>query len=201
MRLLVTTASPYARKVRAAVLELGLEDRVAVEFLSVRTPQQAKPDVEALNPLGKIPALILDDGGLIADSPVILAYLDALAGGGLIPSGEDRWQALTLEALADGMMDAGFVIRMEQLKAEPYRDPAETEAYTAKIGHTLDRLEREPAWLEAPFNAGQLALACALDWLVFRNLVPEPLAGREQLAAWLDKVRDRASLAATSPSA
>ena len=201
MRLLVTTASPYARKVRAAVIELGLEDRVAVEFVPIRTPQQAKPDVEALNPLGKIPALILADGSLIADSPVIVAYLDAQAGGGLIPSGEGKWQALTLEALADGIMDAGFVIRMEQLKAEPYRDPAETEAYTAKIGHTLDRLEREPAWLEAPFNAGQLSLACALDWLIFRNLVADPLAGRPQLAAWLDKVHDRPSLAETLPSA
>ena len=201
MRLLVTTASPYARKVRAAVIELGLEEQVAIEFVPIRTPKQAKPDVEALNPLGKIPALILADGSLIADSPVILAYLDAQAGGGLIPSGEDKWQALTLEALADGIMDAGFVIRMEQLKDEASRDPAETEAYAGKIGHTLDRLDREPAWLEAPFNAGQLALACALDWLVFRNLVPDPLAGRPQLAAWHDKVRDRPSLAATSPSA
>lgn len=201
MRLIVTTASPYARKVRAAVLELGLEDRVAVEFVPIRTPKQPKPDIEALNPLGKIPALILDDGSLIADSPVILAYLDALAGGGLIPSGDDKWQALTLEALADGIMDAGFVLRMEQLKDEARRDPAETEAYTAKIGHTLDRLEREPAWLEAPFNAGQLALACALDWLVFRNLVPDPFAGRPQLAAWHDEVRVRPGLAATSPSA
>lgn len=201
MLLIVTTASPYARKVRAAVIELGLSDRVAVEFVPIRTPKQAKPDIDAPNPLGKIPALILDDGSLIADSPVILAYLDALAGGGLIPSGDDKWQALTLEALADGIMDAGFVIRMEQLKDEARRDPAETQAYAAKIGHTLDRIERDRDWLEAPFNAGQLALACALDWLVFRNLVREPLAGRAHLADWLDKVRDRPSLAATAPSA
>lgn len=201
MRLIVTTASPYARKTRAAVIELGLADRVAVETVPIRTPQQAKPDVEALNPLGKIPALILDDGTLIADSPVILAYLDALAGGGLIPASDDRWQALTLEALADGVMDAGFVLRMEQLQDEARRDPAETAAYAAKIAHTLDRLEREPAWLEGPFNAGQLALACALDWLAFRTLVPDLLDGRPHLAAWLEAVRDRPSLSATRPSA
>ena len=200
MRLLVTTASPYARKARAAVIELGLEDRVEIERLPIRLPQQAKPDVDAVNPLGKIPVLELDDGALIADSPVIVAYLDDLAGGRLIPPGQDKWRALTLEALADGCMDAGFVLRMEQLKDEGRRDPAEVAAYTAKIERTLDRLEEEPRWLSGDFNVGHLALACALDWIVFRNLVPDPLGGRARLAGWLDQVRERPSLAATRPS-
>jgi len=160
-----------------------------------------KPDVEAVNPLGKIPVLELDDGRLIADSPVILAYLDALAGGRLIPPGEDKWRVLTLEALADGCMDAGFVLRMEQLKLEERRDPAEITAYTAKIARTLDRIEQEPQWLEGDFNVGQLALVCALDWMVFRALVADPLAGRPRLRAWLEKVSERPSLVATRPAA
>ena len=199
MRLLVTRASPYARKTRAAVIELGLQDRVEMTAVPIRLPQQAKPDVEAVNPLGKIPVLELDDGALIADSPVIVAYLDELAGG-LIPADEDKWRALTLEALADGCMDAGFVLRMEQLKEEARRDPAEVGAYTAKIERTLDRLEQEPHWLAGDFNVGHLALACALDWIAFRRLVADPLAGRPRLAQWLEATRERPSLAATRPS-
>ena len=201
MKLLVTRASPYARKTRAAVLELGLEDRVDIVEVPIRLPQQAKPDVEAVNPLGKIPVLELDDGTLIADSPVIVAYLDACAGGGrLIPAGDARWHALTLEALADGCMDAGFVLRMEQLKTEERRDSAEVGAYTAKITRTLDRIDQEPHWLAGDFNVGHLALACALDWIDFRGLVADPLAGRAPLARWLEATRQRPSLAATRPS-
>ena len=199
MKLLVTTASPYARKVRAAVIELGLQDRVREELLPIRLPQQPKPDVEAVNPLGKIPALVLDDGSVVVDSSVILAYLDALAGGRLIPSGADKWRVLTLEALANGCMDAGFVLRMEQLKDEGRRDAAEVAAYTGKIERTLDLVEREPTWLEDDFNAGHLALASALDWIVFRNLVPDPLAKRSRLAKAVEDWRKRQSLEATRP--
>ena len=200
MKLLVTRASPYARKTRAAVIELGLDDQVDVVEVPIRLPQDSKPDVEAVNPLGKIPVLELNDGSLIADSPVIVAYLDALAGGGLIPAGDARWRALTLEALADGCMDAGFVLRMEQLKDEERRDPAEISAYTAKIARTLDRIEQEPHWLAGDFNVGQLALACALDWIAFRDLVSDPLVGRTRLSGWLDTVSKRISLTSTRPS-
>lgn len=201
MQLLITRASPYARKTRVAVLELGLEDQVEIVEVPIRLPQDAKPDVEALNPLGKIPALILEDGRPVLDSPVIVAYLDALAGGGLIPAGEDKWRVLTLEALADGCMDAGFVLRMEQLKGEARRDPAEVAAYTAKIDRTLDRLDQEPDWLAGDFNIGQLALACAIDWLVFRQLVPDPLACRTRLGDWMGRVRTRPALLVTTPRA
>lgn len=200
MKLLVTRASPYARKTRAAVVELGLDDEVDIVEVPIRLPQDSKPDVEAVNPLGKIPVLGLDDGRLIADSPVIVAFLNDLAGGTLIPSGEDKWRVLTLEALADGCMDAGFVLRMEQLKDEARRDPAEVAAYTGKITRTLDRIEREPHWLAGDFNVGQLALACALDWIVFRGLVAEPLASRPRLQEWLTAVSERNSLASTRPS-
>jgi glutathione S-transferase len=201
MRLLVTTASPYARKTRAAVIELGLEERVEIVEVPIRLPQQSKPEVEAANPLGKIPVLLLDDGRPIADSPVIVAYLDALAGGRLIPAGDDKWRALTLEALADGCMDAGFVLRMEQLKPAERQDAAEVAAYQAKIARTLDRIDGDPHWLGGGFDVGQLALACAIDWMIFRELVPDPLAGRPRLAAWLGRVRERPALAATAPRA
>jgi glutathione S-transferase len=199
MRLFVTSASPYARKTWAAVVELGLEDRVEIVQAPIRLPQQPKPDIEALNPLGKVPVLVTDSGEAIADSPVIVAYLDALAGGGLIPAGEARWHALTLEALADGCMDAGVVVRLEQVRPAERRDPAEIAAHQGKIARTLDRIEAAPDRLEQPFHVGQLALACALEWLVFRDILPDPLEGRLALASFLERIGDRPALAATRP--
>jgi glutathione S-transferase len=200
MQLFVTKPSPYARKAWAAVIELGLEDRVEITELPARMPTVPKPELEAVNPLGKVPALITDAGELIADSPVIVAYLDAVAGGKLIPEGADRWRVLTLEALADGCMDAGVVIRVESLKDEARRDEADIAAHAAKIARTLDLIERKFELLPAGFNVGALALACAIDWIIFRELVPDPLATRPLLSAWLGELRERPSLALTRPS-
>ena len=199
MRLIVTKPSPYARKTRAAVLELGLEGRIDIVEVPARPPNDPKPDLEALNPLGKVPSLILDDGGLIADSPVIVAFLNKLGGGNLIPEGPERWRALTLEALADGCVDSGVVLRVTQLKDESLRDPQEVAAHIAKIARTLDLIEADPSWLEGPFNVGQLALVCAIDWLAFRSLVPDPQAGRPRVAAWAAGIRTRPALTATQP--
>ena len=200
MRLFVTKPSPYARKAWSAITELGLEENVAVTVLPARPPTAEKPDLDALNPLGKVPALITQSGELIADSPVIVAYLDAFAGGGLIPRGEERWRALTLEALADGCMDAGVVLRLAALKPEAQRDPAEAAAHLAKIERTLDLIEAEPKWLEGRFNVGQLALVCAVEWLMFREILADPLAGRPRLAEWHRCASDRPALLGTRPA-
>jgi glutathione S-transferase len=199
MQLYVTKPSPYARKAWAAVLELGLEDRVEIVELEPRMPTVAKPDLEPINPLGKVPALVTDDGQLILDSAVIVAYLNQLAGGSLIPEGPERWRALTLEALANGCMDAGIVLRVESLKAEAKRDEAEIAAYTAKIHRTLDMIEKDEIWLTQPFNVGALSLVCVLDWFAFRQILPDPLGHRPRLAGWLAGLGDRPSLAATRP--
>jgi glutathione S-transferase len=199
MRLYVTNPSPYARKTWAAVGELGLETRVHVIELPARMHTAPKPDLEAVNPLGKVPALVTDEGELIADSPVIIAYLDELSNGGLIPRGPDRWRALTLQGLADGCMDAGIVLRVESLKEEAKRDEDEVDAFTAKIERTLELIEREPRWLDGGFDVGALSLLCAIEWLIFRALVPDPLARRPRLAAWHRQVRDRPALVATRP--
>ena len=145
-----------------------------------------------------MPSLVTETG-LIADSPVIVAYLNELAGSSLIPSGPERWRVLTLEAIADGCIDSGVVLRVTQLKDEARRDPEEVAAHTAKIERALDLIEADPSWLEGGFNVGQLALACAVDWLRFRALVPDPEAGRPRLAAWAAAVRARPALAATRP--
>ena len=200
MRLFITRPSPYARKAWTALLHLGLDDRIEVEVLPARLPTVAKPDLEPVNPLGKVPALVLDDGGFIVDSPVIVAWMDFHGGGGLIPTGEGRWRVLTLEALADGCIDAGVVLRLEGLKEASRQDPEDLAAHAAKIERTLDLIEGDPRWLEGPLNAGQLALVCALDWLIFRELVAHPLASRPRLGAFFHAANQLPALAATRPA-
>jgi glutathione S-transferase len=95
-------------------------------------------------------------------------------------------------------MDSGFVIRVESLKDEAKRDEAEIEAYAAKIGRTLDLIEA--SFLPDGFDVGALSLVCAIDWIVFRDLVPDPLASRPSLAAWHEALRERPSLAETRPA-
>jgi glutathione S-transferase len=200
LRLYVTRPSPYARKAWAAVLELGLAGQVEIIELPGRMPTVPKPDLDAVNPLGKVPALITDEGELIADSPVIVAFLDDLAGGRLIPPAPGRWRSLTLQALADGCMDAGVVVRVEQLKNESRRDPAEIEAHRAKIGRALDLVDREQRWLDGGFDVGALAVVCAIDWLIFREILPDPLVGRPRLAEWHSANRGRPALLPNRPA-
>ncbi len=199
MKLLITKPSPFARKAWAAAIECGLEGRVELAFLEARLPTQPKPDLEPVNPLGKVPALVLEDGALLIDSRVIVAYFDALAGGGrMIATGPERWAELTLEALADGMMEAGIVLRLESVRPEAERRPEMIAEQLAKIARTLDVLEADPPACDR-FHVGKLALICAIDWLSYRQLCPSPLGGRPGLAAIHRRWAERPCLAATAP--
>lgn len=199
MKLLITKPSPFARKAWAASIELGLADRVEPVFLEARLPTQAKPDLEPVNPLGKVPVLLREDGAPLVDSRVIVAYFDTLAGGGrLIAAGPERWGELMVEALADGMMEAGIVLRLEAVRPEAGRRPEMMAEHLAKIARTLDALEADPPACDR-FHVGKLALICAIDWLSYRQLCPKPLAGRPRLAAVHRQWAERACLAETAP--
>jgi glutathione S-transferase len=115
MKLLYAPQSPFARKVRAAAIELGLGDRLQLQYAEVVPGKENASFAESINPLRKVPALILDDGAtVIVDSTVICEFLDDLAGGGaLIPSGQDRWRVLSRHAVAQGMCEAAILIRYE----------------------------------------------------------------------------------------
>lgn len=203
MKLWYSPASPFARKVRAAAIELGLAERVELAEIAVLP---SKPNVELAreNPLIKVPALRADDGTVLYDSRVICEYLDALAGGGrLFPAaGPARWQALRRQALGDGIMDAGILRRYElALRPEALRWTDWLAGQLAKVEHGLDAAEREaPGWNEA-FDIGHVTLACALGWLDFRFPDYDWRARCPQLGAWFERVSARASLARTVPSA
>ncbi len=157
-------ASPFVRKVRIAVSVLGLDDKVEVRDVDLNDPADA---IRKDNPLGKIPALVRDDGSVLYDSRVILEYLDHLAGGGrIIPrEPEQRFAALRLQALCDGMLDAGVLMVYEGRYRPPeMKVQSWVERQQGKFNRALDALEASTPKLDAMPNVGQIALACALGY-------------------------------------
>lgn len=168
LTLRTSTSSPFVRKTRIAANMLGLMDQIRLEPTDTLDPNDS---VRRQNPLGKIPTLILDDGTALFDSRVILEYLDARVGGGRILPKDSaaRFKALQLQALADGIMDAG-VLRIYESRFRPVEkhEPKWLEHQAEKISRTLDALEQAPPPLEPMLHVGHIALACALGYLDFR---------------------------------
>jgi glutathione S-transferase len=164
---------------------LGLDGKVKVEPASTQDP--ADP-IKKQNPLGKVPVLILEDGGTVFDSPVILEYLDMLAGGGKILPKETkaRFDALRLEALTDGILDASILIVYEgRYRPAEKHEPKWIDMQAGKVARALAALETAPPGLDATPNVGQITLACALGYRDFRF----PGTWRNEhprLVAWLD---------------
>jgi hypothetical protein len=102
--------------------------------------------------------------------------------------------------LVDGCIEAGIVLRVESLKDQAKQDPDEAAAYTGKIERAFDYIESSPDLLAGDFNIGQLTLACVADWLVFREIMPDPVPSRPGIAARLAALRERPSLLATRPT-
>ena len=192
-------ASPFGRKIRIGADVLGLDREIAIEPADPADPNDT---VRQQNPLGKIPALVLDDGTVLFDSRVILEYLDERAGGGkIIPKDAGaRFAALRLQALADGLMDASILLIYEgRWRPAERHEPKGGDHQSGKVARALAALEAEPPALDAPPTVGQIALACALGYRDFR------FAGtwrkdHPRLVAWLDTFAARVPVfAATKP--
>ena len=202
MKLHSNPASPYGRKVKVVAHETGLFERLTVHNLQTSA---VGPDLGLVadNPLGKIPCLVLEDGGALYDSRVICEYLDTLHHGPrLFPTGgAERWQALRLQALGDGIMDAALLARYETfLRPEELRWPAWVDGQLDKVQRALDRLEA----VDAPGFGGRLdigivTVACALGYLDFRYGALDWRRGRSALAEWFAAFAARPSMTGTAP--
>ncbi|MHA7777066.1 glutathione S-transferase family protein [Roseibium sp. M-1] len=187
MKLRSSPPSPFGRKVKLAMAILGLKDRIEIEEANTADPADS---LRSQNPLGKIPALILENGDVLYDSSVIVEYLDFLAGGGkLYPAGEARFADLRDQTLADGIMEAAILRVYEKRFKEPnYRDPAWDAYQGDKMARGLRHFEANtpaaPA-SAADVTAGTLTLACALGYLDIR-FGGEWRTGHPKLVAWLD---------------
>ncbi|RRH71486.1 glutathione S-transferase [Falsigemmobacter faecalis] len=200
MRLFYSPTSPYVRKVMTVLHETGQLAQVEL-VTSGGTPYETAARPAASNPLGKVPALERPEGPALYDSRVITRYLDARAKGGLYPEGETLWEALTLEATADGILDAALLMVYEgRLRPEDKHVPEFVEAQWVKIDRALAALEeRWMAHLHGPFGIGQIAVLAALGYLDLRHAARGWREARPELAAWFDAQAARPSFAATAP--
>lgn len=181
-------ASPFGRKVKIGAAVCGVLERIRIEATDTTDPADR---IRAHNPLGKIPALLLEDGRVLFDSRVILEFLDHEAGGGiLIPPGSERFTALTLQALADGIMDAALLqVYESRWRAAEIQHGPWLDHQAGKVERGLGLLEASPPKLGKSPDVGAIALACALGYLdlrfegTWRERHPSLVAWLEDFAA------------------
>ena len=201
MKLRYSPTSPYVRKVSVTAIELGLAGKI--ERIPTNT-QDRDSGIAAHNPLGKVPALILDDGGVLYDSPVICEYLDSLHDGPkLFPeAGPARWTALRQQALGDGLLDAAILRMLETVRRpEELRWQGWIKHQTAKMTQALDQFEAEASKFDEAPSIGQIAAGCALGYLDFRFPDLGWRDGRPGLAAWCETFAQRPAMQETLPQA
>lgn len=199
MKLFSSPTSPFVRKVLVLIREAGLE---GIDLIPVAGNPIAPGDLPVdHNPLGKIPALLLDDGRALYDSRVICRYLDHHAGAGLYPQGDALWDVLAQEAMADGMMEAAVLMVYEsRLRPEERRHAPWVEAQWTKIARALDSAEDWAGRTGSPaLDMGQIALAVALGYLDFRHSDRSWRQGHPALAEWQAAISARPAFQATVP--
>jgi len=197
MKLYCTPGSPYARMARIVVLEKQLGSRVEVIFAKTRSKGSPYYDI---NPSGRVPYLVRDDGVGMEESALICAYLDQLDGKpalGLPPG----WEARRLEGLARSLVDGLAVWGRERTRPKNEQSPAVIEHETDRAGRMVELWEREigHAVMSGPINMAQLTLACGLG-MEARNPDFQWRASHPKLRAWFDAFAARPSFVATKPA-
>ena len=201
MKLYYSPTSPYVRKVTVTSIEKGLNEKIERIPMGA-SPIKRDPALTSKNPLGKVPCLIDDDGRAMFDSPVICAYIDSLKSPPLRAAhGPARFADMTLEALGDGLLDAGLLHRYEStLRPEDKRWDDWTSGQMAKLTGAIDALETTFAsQLGGSLTLGQIAVACALGWFDFRYGHVDWRKDHPKVAAWAKAMNERSSMKSTVP--
>lgn len=200
MKLYYSPTSPYVRKVNVCAMELGLDNRL--EWI-VTNPWESDENLLGNNPLSKVPTLLTDEGIVLYDSPVICEYLDSLKyEKKLIPvAGKERWEALCLQALGDGILDAAVLRFLERKRSTTQQSNDWNDMQRNAILRGLQYLENIVSSWETRFKIGQIAVACALGYLDFRFAEEDWRQARPALAKWYAEIVQRESMQATIPQA
>jgi glutathione S-transferase len=196
MKLFYAPNSPYVRKVMACAVARGIDRQIETVPTN---PHESPAGLLEANPLSKVPCLLTDDGVAVFDSPVICEFLDSLGSAKPMfpPPGPARWQALTSQALADGILDAALVRRGLAGEAPDAVRQAVIARQKAAMARALDVLEREPP--HKALDIGTISAACALGYLDLRFAGDDWRAGRPVLAAWFTAISKEPALARTAP--
>ena len=202
MKLIGSLTSPYVRKVRIVMAEKRLDYQLELEDV------WASDRISQSNPLGKVPCLVMEGGEAMFDSRVIVEYMDTLSPvSRLIPErGRERAEVRTWEALADGVVDAAILVRLEQT----YAGRTEAQRSTAWVNRNMDKVHAGIAAMgkglgDKPYCAGihltlaDIAVGCALSWLDFRFAHIDWRASNANLTKLMDKLALRASFIDTVP--
>ncbi len=201
MKLIGSLGSPYVRKVRIVMLEKRIEYDFVLE--NVWSPDTT---IQQSNPLGKVPCLVMEDGGAMFDSRVIVEYLDTLTPVGKLipPNGRERAEVKCWEALADGVLDAGMLLRLEKtLRPEEQRSQSWMDRQMTKITSGLQAMEtglKDKAFCAGThYSLADVAVGCVLGWLDFR--FPEIVWRGEYpaLEKLFEKLSERPSFKETLP--
>ncbi len=199
MKLFSSPTSPYARKVRALIIEKQLENQVEI---IPTAPAELPKDLLAANPLGRIPTLLTDDGMPLIDSPVICEYLDSLGSnaGERSGQGEGVWAVKQLHAFADGIIDTVFTISMERRRDESEQSPGYIKGQIKRIKRGVEALNTQAKTLASVPNLGEIAVACCLGYMDLRlSNDYDWRADNADLAAWYADISKRPSIAQTQP--
>jgi glutathione S-transferase len=203
MKITFSPASPFARKVRIAAIELGLIDRI--EFVPTTVaPGTPNDEYSRVTPVKKLPVLILDNGEVILDSYVIVEYLDELAGGGkLIPaSGPTRWKVKSDHSLLQGMLDSMLLCRYENMvRPEGSRWKAWSDDHWNRAWTGMARFEARDDVLSGPLSIAQIALVCVLGYADFRFADCGWRKAYPKLDAFHQKMLERPSVKISLPPA
>ncbi|HCW3120830.1 TPA: glutathione S-transferase [Enterobacter roggenkampii] len=193
MKLIGSYTSPFVRKISILLLEKGIE----FEFVNEQ-PYNAENGVAQYNPLGKVPALVTDEGEYWFDSPIIAEYIELM-----LPADPKAALAVKqVEALADGIMDAALTSVREQARPAAQQSETELLRQREKISRSLDRCEqliREGKIDTDSLNLGTIAIACAIGYLNFRHVSPGWCVDRPLLVKLADTLFSRESFARTEP--
>jgi glutathione S-transferase len=199
MKLYITPGSPYARIARIVVLEKNLGNRVEVIVAQTRA---ANSPYYAINPSGRVPYLVRDDGVGLEESAAICAYLDHCQGTPIfdLPTGDMAWEARRLEALARSMMDGLSVWLREITRPQHERSPGVIRHETDRARRLADVWEADidHPWMHGDLNLAQITLGCTLG-IEARNPDLHWRPGHAKLTAWFDRIAARPSFAATAP--
>lgn len=199
MKLYYSPTSPFVRKINVFAIEADLNKQI--EWVKTN-PWLVEDILTAENPLSQIPTLITDDGMVLYDSSVICEYLDSLhSGEKFIPQeAMARWPVLRLQALADGILDAG-ILRFLEKKREPEKQSVDWDATQKKsVERSLDYLENGVTDWGDNLDVGVLSIACVLGWLDFRFANENWRSNRPKLDSWFEQFSKRPSMTKTMPA-
>jgi len=196
MQIHATITSPFVRKVLVTAHETGLYDRLKW----IATNPHADEYLRADNPLCKIPTLVFEKEELpLFDSRVVCEYLDSLhSGPKLFPSeGRSRWNALRLQALGDGILDANVSRRNETIRPKNEQSPAWIQRQRLAVSSAISWLNEHIGLLDGPVTIGSITVGCALGYFEVRFPQDDWRKGNDKIATWYDAFSSRPSMAKT----